>query len=512
MKGRENGRSPRKPADQRHRPPRFPHAKIRWHRLAIAAPYFLYACEMSCNSSAATDGNENIFVWKSGKCEGIFHWKEGGNPDLSFSKFVTSCGDACEKLKGLEQEEPMPHLQQCVLCSTGPYSTKNTSPSLVQNEDGSDPGPRILEFGFRLLMRECRLGWKGEKGDIRERRELDSVEVSPYPAEHASADWFNSRRCEQSVSVFCKGCVAYGTDPQQRLYVANTNVVAHIVPPNHFPVHSFHRTWCPVNLLCSDHNSYKQIFPCLYSNLPDVSQQASLSVSQRASCAMMRRRLALPFSCLPSLGPALLTITVAGHRPTVCGQMTDIFHISLFVWWWKRKERRRTAVLFRESCCVTRGSQVEFADRGCVADTNLLNPALQVRATLAVVAGPRALHQGDPGQNHSGVSRIFVVHVAVGTNGVLRFCLPRFAFRRGFSVSPFHPRRALTTSPLKSGMDPRVQVQEARELAENPTFSIHSGATVAERLARSPPTMANRVQYPARSWIFASGIRAGRSR
>ncbi|KAJ8880239.1 hypothetical protein PR048_016705 [Dryococelus australis] len=41
MKGRGNGRSPRKPADQRHRPVRFPHAKIRsdpagdWTRITL---------------------------------------------------------------------------------------------------------------------------------------------------------------------------------------------------------------------------------------------------------------------------------------------------------------------------------------------------------------------------------------------------------------------------------------------------------------------------------------------
>ncbi|KAJ8894535.1 hypothetical protein PR048_007192 [Dryococelus australis] len=73
-----------------------------------------------------------------------------------------------------------------------------------------------------------------------------------------------ARAAGQSVSVFCKGCVAYGTDPlQQRLYVATTNVVAHIVHTNNVRVHSLHHTWCPVNLLYSDHYSCQQIFLCL---------------------------------------------------------------------------------------------------------------------------------------------------------------------------------------------------------------------------------------------------------
>ncbi|KAJ8891787.1 hypothetical protein PR048_004340 [Dryococelus australis] len=62
--------------------------------------------------------------------------------------------------------------------------------------------------------------------------------------------------------------VAYGTDPlQQRLDVATTNVVAHILPTNYVSVHSRHHTWCPANLLCSDHNSCQQIFHCLYRSL-----------------------------------------------------------------------------------------------------------------------------------------------------------------------------------------------------------------------------------------------------
>ncbi|KAJ8871055.1 hypothetical protein PR048_027359 [Dryococelus australis] len=41
MKGRGNGRSPRKPANQRHRPPRFPHAKIREQPCRESNPFRL---------------------------------------------------------------------------------------------------------------------------------------------------------------------------------------------------------------------------------------------------------------------------------------------------------------------------------------------------------------------------------------------------------------------------------------------------------------------------------------
>ncbi|KAJ8866898.1 hypothetical protein PR048_032760 [Dryococelus australis] len=44
-------------------------------------------------------------------------------------------------------------------------------------------------------------------------------------------------------------------DKQLRLDVATNNIVAHIVPTNHVPVHELHHTSCPIDLLCSYHNS-----------------------------------------------------------------------------------------------------------------------------------------------------------------------------------------------------------------------------------------------------------------
>ncbi|KAJ8881588.1 hypothetical protein PR048_018072 [Dryococelus australis] len=121
--------------------------------------------------------------------------------------------------------------------------------------------PMRVNLGEYGAAPECKGGENG-RSPRKARRPIASCGMFPTcenpgatpPGIGPSSPWWEA-----------SGCVAFGFDPlQQRLDVATTNVVAHIVPTSYVPVHSPHHTWCPVNLLCSDHNSCQQIFLCLY--------------------------------------------------------------------------------------------------------------------------------------------------------------------------------------------------------------------------------------------------------
>ncbi|KAJ8866797.1 hypothetical protein PR048_032658 [Dryococelus australis] len=329
-KGGGNGRSLRKPANQRHHPARFPHAKIRkrphresspvplggrrvvrqlyhrgatlcWKRAAIGLEAgvqttpkvvkgtgedMLRDCIDSCDDA----GLEFLECVRSAPQEGITIWRTGWHRLVCFAaddsirlehraivaravcvvapscwkthpvwrckfplNFATTCKTPRSDLKprdlfclsraGIPRQRGV---SQCLHFNT--MTDGVTRYGLLGREDlPVQAGPPLDPLSRAL----CR-GRGG--GEVRRLGRAGKGGLKPYFTLQLLYCGRNRRNWQP-----------YGTDPlQQRLDVAITNIIAHIVPTNYVPVHSLHHAWCPVDLLRSDHNSCQQIFLCLY--------------------------------------------------------------------------------------------------------------------------------------------------------------------------------------------------------------------------------------------------------